>query len=338
VLAYLLLQAVTPIFESMFNRLTDIKLVELASMNHPALRLLATDAPGTFTHSVMVGNLAQAAADAIGANGLLARVGAYYHDLGKTRAPRYFAENQAGENPHDRLKPHLSVLIIKAHVKDGMKILKEFGLPDEIIDFVPQHHGTSLISHFFHRAERERESDEEVLESDFRYPGPKPQRRETALLMLADAVEAAAKALPEPNPVRLHALVKRVIAQKTEDGQFDECDLTLRELAQVEDAFVKALMGIHHVRPVYLGPPQLARPVSQGSQNSDEVRRAALLADGGVGVAVRRNPPAQAIGPGSATTSVHPAAAILDSAEPPQAPTAVVASTRNPSPTLKNLN
>lgn len=338
VLAYLLLQAVTPIFESMFNRLTDIKLVELASMNHPALRQLATDAPGTFTHSVMVGNLAQAAADAIGANGLLARVGAYYHDLGKTRAPRYFAENQTGENPHDRLKPHLSVLIIKAHVKDGMKILKEFGLPDEIIDFVPQHHGTSLISHFFHRAERERESDEEVLESDFRYPGPKPQRRETALLMLADAVEAAAKALPEPNPVRLHALVKRVIAQKTEDGQFDECDLTLRELAQVEDAFVKALMGIHHVRPVYLGPPQLARPMSQGSQNSDEVRRAALLADGGVGVASRRTGPVQAIGPGSTTTSVHPTAGILDSAEPPQAPTAVVASTRNPSPTLKNLN
>lgn len=330
VMTYLLLAAVTPIFESMFNRLTDIKLVELASMNHPALRLLATDAPGTFTHSVMVGNLAQAAADAIGANGLLARVGAYYHDLGKTRAPRYFAENQAGENPHDRLKPHLSALIIKAHVKDGIKLLKEFGLPDEIIDFVPQHHGTSLIAHFYHRAERERENDEEILESDFRYPGPKPQRRETALLMLADAVEAAAKALPEPNPVRLHALVKRIIAQKTEDGQFDECDLTLRELAQVEDAFVKALMGIHHVRPVYLGPAQVPRPASQVTpMAADEVRRAALLADGGVGVASKR--PGQML-LASSPTAPHAHASPLETPALPQAPTAVVASTAAPVP------
>ncbi len=328
VLTYLLLAAVTPIFESIFNRLTDIKLVELASMNHPALRLLATEAPGTFTHSVMVGNLAQAAADAIGANGLLARVGAYYHDLGKTRAPRYFAENQAGENPHDRLKPHLSALIIKAHVKDGIKILKEFGLPDEIIDFVPQHHGTSLIAHFFHRAERERENDEEILESDFRYPGPKPQRRETALLMLADAVEAAAKALSEPNPVRLHALVKRIIAQKTEDSQFDECDLTLRELAQVEDAFVKALMGIHHVRPVYLGPATSPRQTSQANTlAADEVRRAALLADGGVGVPSKRS---HALLSGSAPTSQHTQVSPLEPPAPPQAPTAVVASSAAP--------
>jgi putative nucleotidyltransferase with HDIG domain len=255
-LTYLLLAALTPLLEMAFNRLTDIKLVELASMNHPALRLLATEAPGTFTHSVMVGNLAQAAADAIGANGLLARVGAYYHDLGKTRAPRYFAENQVGDNPHDRLKPHLSALVIRSHVKDGIKILQEFGLPDEIIDFVPQHHGTSLIAHFFHRAQREADDGDEVQEADFRYPGPKPQRKETALLMLADAVEAAAKALPEPNAVRIQALVKRIIAAKTEDGQFDECDLTLRELALVEAAFVKSLVGMHHARPVYLPAAQ----------------------------------------------------------------------------------
>lgn len=288
-LCYLLLSALTPVFESVFNRLTDIKLVELASMNHPALRLLATEAPGTFTHSVMVGNLAQAACDAIGANGLLARVGAYYHDLGKTKASRYFAENQSGENPHDKLKPHLSALIIRAHVKDGIRILQDYRLPDEIIDFVPQHHGTSLIAHFYHRAQREAVSTgEEVNEADFRYPGPKPQRRETAILMLADAVEAAAKALPEPNPLRIAALVKKIVAGKLEDGQFEECDLTLRELALAEAAFARTLVGIHHVRPVYappVAPSGRQEAVSTGDKerDRDELKRVAYLADGGVG-------------------------------------------------------
>jgi putative nucleotidyltransferase with HDIG domain len=262
VLCYLLLSALTPVFETAFNRLTDIKLLELTSMNHPALRLLATEAPGTFTHSVMVGNLAEAGCDAIGANGLLARVGAYYHDLGKTKNPKYFAENQSGENPHDRLKPHLSALIIRSHVKDGIKLLKSFGLPDEIIDFVPQHHGTSLIAHFYHRAQRDQTEGEELNEADFRYPGPKPQRRETALLMLADAVEAACKALPEPNPLRVQAVVRKIIAGKMEDGQFEECDLTLRELALVEQALVRTVLGMQHSRPVYL-PPLGAQPGAQ---------------------------------------------------------------------------
>ncbi len=297
---YLMLTALTPVLELTFNRLTDIKLLELASMNHPALRLLATEAPGTFTHSVMVGNLAQAGCDAVGANGLLARVGAYYHDLGKTKAARYFAENQGGENPHDRLKPHLSALIIKSHVKDGIKLLKDFRLPDEIIDFVPQHHGTSLIVHFYHRAQREAlETGEEVQESDFRYPGPKPQRRETAMLMIADSVEAATKALPDPNPVRVQALVKRIIAGKLEDGQLDECDLTLRELALVEQAFVKTLLGMHHTRPTYLPPVQQALALSHSRTESHlpmatdhDLRRVAAMSDGGVGVRpiTRRNP------------------------------------------------
>lgn len=256
-LSYLLVAALTPIFESTFNRLTDIKLLELSSMNHPALRRLATEAPGTFTHSVMVGNLAEAACDAIGANGLLARVGAYYHDLGKTNAPRYFAENQSGDNPHDRLKPHLSALIIKSHVKDGIKILQDFGLPPEIIDCVPEHHGTSRIEHFYNLARREAQGgDTEVVESDFRYPGPKPRTKETAALMIADTVEAAAKALPDPNPHRIQGLVQRLIAKKLEDGQLDECDMTLRELALVEGALTHVLVGMHHTRPVYLPPPK----------------------------------------------------------------------------------
>ena len=225
-------------------------------MNHPALRVLATEAPGTFTHSVMVGNLAEAGCEAIGANGLLARVGAYYHDLGKTNAPRYFAENQTGDNPHDRLKPHLSALIIKSHVKDGIKILKGFGLPQEIIDCVPEHHGTSRIEHFYNLARRQAEAEGEgVEESDFRYPGPRPQTKETAVLMIADTVEAAAKALPDPNPARIEALVQRLIAKKREDGQLDDCDMTLRELANVERALTHVLVGMHHTRPVYLPPP-----------------------------------------------------------------------------------
>jgi cyclic-di-AMP phosphodiesterase PgpH len=256
VIGYLLVAALTPIFESVFNRLTDIKLLELTSMNHPALRVLATEAPGTFTHSVMVGNLAEAGCEAIGANGLLARVGAYYHDLGKTNAPRYFAENQTGDNPHDRLKPHLSALIIKSHVKDGIKILKGFGLPQEIIDCVPEHHGTSRIEHFYNLARRQAQAEgEDVEESDFRYPGPRPQTKETAVLMIADTVEAAAKALPDPNPARIEALVQRLIAKKREDGQLDDCDMTLRELANVERALTHVLVGMHHTRPAYLPPP-----------------------------------------------------------------------------------
>ncbi len=331
IICYLLLSAITPIFESLFNRLTDIKLVELASMNHPALRLLATEAPGTFTHSIMVGNLAQAACDEIGANGLLARVGAYYHDLGKTKAPKYFAENQAGDNPHDRLKPHLSALIIRTHVKDGIKILQDYRLPDEIIDFVPQHHGTSLIAHFYHRAQRECADNEELNEADFRYPGPKPQRRETALLMLADAVEAAAKALPDPNPMRFAALVKKIIASKTDDGQFEQCDLTLRELALVQVAFVRALIGIHHVRPVYAQPaPQTQRHEALPAPGPhDEMRKAALLADGGVGT---RNRNTVHVDAQAMAKSVDQ----LDDPETPQAPTAVLVSTKPRSRDLPN--
>jgi len=333
--SYLLLAALTPIFESIFNRLTDIKLLELTSMNHPALRLLATQTPGTFTHSVMVGNLAQAGCDAIGANGLLARVGAYYHDLGKTRAPRYFGENQAGENPHDKLKPHLSALIIKSHVKDGIKILNGYGLPDEIVDFVSQHHGTGLIAHFYRRAQREAlETGEEINEADFRYPGPKPQRRETALLMLADSVEAAAKSLPEPNQARVQGLVRKIIAGKLEDGQFDECDLTLRELALVEQAFIKAVVGIHHTRPVYLPPlgepAEVAAPPPRPELGLDDVRNVALLVDGGVGPRLFASVRDTQV-PGSATETLREARqsepdGFAQETESPQAPTAIVAS------------
>ncbi len=338
VVCYLLLSALTPVFETLFNRLTDIKLLELTSMNHPALRLLATEAPGTFTHSVTVGNLAQAGCDAIGANGLLARVGAYYHDVGKTKNPRYFAENQANENPHDKLKPHLSALIIRSHVKDGIKLLKSMGLPDEIIDFVPQHHGTSLIAHFYHRAQREAQDGEEISETDFRYPGPKPQRRETAMLMLADAVEAACKALPEPNPMRIQAVVKKIIAGKMEDGQFEECDLTLRELALVEQAFIRVVMGIHHSRPVYLPAPTVAvqqsLPLSLAAQSSTQPQATIGVSDAAQGATQPVPPAVRFIA--MAQSERHgqrpvPIADLADEPSEPAAPTAVVAAHSSPS-------
>lgn len=329
-LGYLLVAALTPLFESAFNRLTDIKLLELTSMNHPALRLLATETPGTFTHSVMVGNLAEAACDAIGANGLLARVGAYYHDVGKTTAPLYFAENQSGDNPHDRLKPHLSALIIKGHVKDGIRLLREFGLPEEIVDFVPQHHGSSLIEHFYNRARREAKEGEEVVESDFRYPGPKPQTKETALLMIADTLEAAAKAMPEPTPERVRSLVSRLIARKMEDNQLDECDMTLRELAAVEKAFTRVLVGMHHTRPVYLPAPK------------EQQRRSLLEA----ARAMRKRTGLETVRTAALTDTVpeleDPASLVEtheldgepahDAAEEPASPTAVLTARRNAPP------
>ena len=347
-LSYLLVAALTPIFESTFKRLTDIKLLELTSMNHPALRLLATETPGTFTHSVMVGNLAEAACDAIGANGLLARVGAYYHDVGKTKAPRYFAENQSGENPHGRLKPHLSALIIKSHVKDGIKLLEGFGLPQEIIDFVPQHHGTSLIEHFHNLARREAmESGADVEEGDFRYPGPKPQRKEAALMMIADMVEAAAKAMPDPNPARIQVLVQRLIAKKMEDGQLNECDMTLRELAEVEMAFTRVLAGMHHTRPVYLPPPersdraallksarQMRRHRTTGDFSTDERRvsgvRATVRMESGLrDTHDNHDEELAGVGPSGDTLEVERVKAEeLGEDAPPESPTAVVSSRR----------
>lgn len=330
-LGYLLVAALTPLFESAFNRLTDIKLLELTSMNHPALRLLATETPGTFTHSVMVGNLAEAACDAIGANGLLARVGAYYHDVGKSTAPLYFAENQSGDNPHDRLKPHLSALIIKGHVKDGIRLLREFGLPEEIVDFVPQHHGTSLIEHFYNRARREATEGEEVVEGDFRYPGPKPQTKETALLMIADTLEAAAKAMPEPTPERVRALVSRLIARKLEDNQLDECDMTLRELAAVEKAFTRVLVGMHHTRPVYL-------PAPKEQQRRSLLDAARAMRQRGVVETVRT--PALTdtdvdgdapVDPAFAATTTESAVSTGDESEP-ESPTAVLAARRSARP------
>ena len=250
--SYVFLMTLIPALEAAFRYTTDIKLLELANMNHPSLKELAIRAPGTYHHSIMVGNLAEAAAEAIGANPLFARVGAYYHDLGKMRNPRYFAENQGGENPHDKLRPSMSALIVKSHVKDGVEIARQYRLPQGIVDFIPQHHGTSLIKFFYVRAkELAEEQGGEVDEEDFRYAGPKPQRVETALVMLADGVEASARALSDPNPARLKGLVNKIVRTQFIDGQLDECDLSFRDLNIIIQSFNRVLNGMYHGRPEY---------------------------------------------------------------------------------------
>ena len=245
--------AVLPVFEAGFSYTTDIKLLELANLNHPLLRELILRAPGSYHHSMMVGSLCEAAAEAIGANALLARVGSYYHDIGKMKNPQYFAENQrAGENPHDKLKPNMSSLIIKSHVKDGLEMARQGRLPREIQDFIAQHHGTSLIAYFYHKAKGLEDPDiPEVEEKDYRYPGPRPQTRETAICMLADGIEAASRAQQNPTPAQLKGLVQKMINRAFTDGQLDECDLTLKDLNAIAEAFIRILTGIYHHRPQY---------------------------------------------------------------------------------------
>ncbi|MEZ4460466.1 MAG: HDIG domain-containing protein [bacterium] len=212
-------------------------------------------APGSYHHSMMVGSLCEAAAEAVGGNPLLARVGAYYHDIGKAKNPQYFAENQKpGINPHDKLKPNMSALIIKAHVKDGLEMARHYRLPEVIQVFIAQHHGTSLIAYFYHRAKQLEDPEiHGVDEKDYRYPGPKPQSRETAICLLADGIEAASRAMPEPTPAKLKGLVQKMINKAFTDGQLDECELTLKDLNLIAQAFNRILAGIYHHRPEYPG-------------------------------------------------------------------------------------
>ena len=248
-LASVLTIGLMPFFEAAFGILSPMKLIELSSPNQPLLRKLLVEAPGTYHHSVMVANLAEAAAEAVGANGLLARVGAYYHDIGKTKRPHFFIENQMNMgNPHDKIAPHLSKTIITAHATDGAQMLKEAGLPKVIQDIAEQHHGTTLIKYFYHKA---KELDPDVLESEFRYAGPKAQFKESAIVGIADSIEAAVRSLAKPSPERIENVVRGIIKDRLEDGQFDECDLTLKELDQIARAICETLQGIFHSRIEY---------------------------------------------------------------------------------------
>jgi putative nucleotidyltransferase with HDIG domain len=252
-LASVLTMGLVPVLESWFNFTTDIKLLELASLNHPLMKEMIVKAPGTYHHSLVVGSMCEAAAEEIGANPLLAKVMAYYHDIGKTEHAQYFIENQRpGQNPHDHISPNMSKTVLIAHVKDGAEMGYKFRLGKPIIDGILQHHGTTLISYFYNKALEEQDEDiHSVNEDDFRYPGPKPQFREAALVMLADSIEAAARSLDEPTTGRLQNIVKNVIQNKFLDGQLDECNLTLRSLTVIEAAFKRVLLGVYHHRIDY---------------------------------------------------------------------------------------
>jgi len=254
VLAGFLMTGLLPFIERAFGVLTDLSLLEVGDVAHPLLQELVRRAPGTYNHSINVASLAEAAAEAIGARGLLVRVGAYFHDVGKMLKPAYFVENQGRENRHESLVPAMSTLIIVAHVKEGVELARQYNLPKPIVDLIAEHHGTTLVEYFFRRAEERSQTDPnggEVDEQTYRYPGPKPSTRESAVLMLADAAESATRSLTEPTPARIASLVHDLAMKRLLDGQFDECGLTLEELGQVEQSLVKGLTAVYHGRVKY---------------------------------------------------------------------------------------
>ena len=257
------------IFDSAFDVASEFKLIELSDLNHPLLKMFAMRAPGSYHHSLQVSTLAEAAAEAIGANALLVRVGAYYHDIGKMFMPEYFVENQrGGKNPHDKLAPRISALILLNHVRKGYEFARENGLPTVVCNFIIEHHGGSLMKYFYEKA-KEQAKGEEVLESDFRYPGRRPQSKETGILMLADSVEAMVRSIKEPTIGKIRNAVRNMVEEKIHDGDLDDCPLTMKDLRIIVETFSHVLMGMHHERIEYPGQKEL------------EKKTAALLTSGG---------------------------------------------------------
>ena len=250
VLSAILTIGLLPLFENLL--VTTIKLLELSNPNNPLLKKLLLEAPGTYHHSILVGNLAEVAAEVVNGNPVLARVSAYYHDIGKTKRPYFFKENQIGkENPHGKISPNLSTLIITSHVKDGLELAKEYKIPKVIQDIIQQHHGTSLVKYFYITMKNNSERPEDVNEEDFRYPGPIPKSKEAAIIMLADGVEAAVRSINEPTKGKIEEMVNKIIKARLDEGQLDDCDLTLKEIGLIRDAFLKVLISIYHQRIEY---------------------------------------------------------------------------------------
>lgn len=274
VAAALLCLGLLPVFEAFFNIVTPFKLMELASPTKPLLKRLMMEAPGTYHHSLMVGNLAEEAAEAIGANGLLARVGAYYHDIGKLNKPAFFGENQSSKtgNPHNTMTPQLSATIITSHTTEGVDLAKQAKLPPSIRDIIIEHHGTTQVQYFYHKAQSV--SDEPVIEEDYRYSGPKPRTKESACVMLADACEATIRSMETTNIIEIEKTIRKVVKTKRDDGQFDQCDLTLKDLDEILFAFMKVFTGYFHQRVKY--PSQQTKDAitdikpSQEEQDEDE--------------------------------------------------------------------
>ncbi len=270
-LSSMIAMMIVPLLESAFNYVTDVKLLELSSLNHPLMQDMIVKAPGTYHHSLVVGSMVEAAASEIGANALLSKVMAYYHDIGKMSHAQYFIENQRkGFNPHDQISPYMSKTILISHVKDGVEMGLRHKLGKPIIDGIVQHHGTTLISYFYNKALDDADKNMgQVSEEDFRYPGPKPQFKEAALVMLADSIEAAARSLDEPTSSRLQNIVRNIIQSKFIDGQLNECNLTLADLSVIEKAFKRILLGIYHQRIDY--------PQFQFGQNGSSVKSTASV-------------------------------------------------------------
>ncbi|MEW6326313.1 MAG: HDIG domain-containing metalloprotein [Thermodesulfobacteriota bacterium] len=261
-----------PIVEIIFGYTTNFKLLELASMDHPLLQDLMVQAPGTYHHSVIVGSMAESAARAVGANSLLAKVSAYYHDIGKIKKPAYFIENQMGmDNKHERLAPSMSSLILISHVKDGVELAKKHKLGTELIDIIRQHHGTSLISYFYEKARSAQDPDQSAVRiEDFRYPGPIPQTKEAGLIMLADAAEAASRTLNDPTPARIQGMVQKIINNIFADGQLNDCELTLKDMHQIAKSFTRILTGIFHQRIEYPETTARGNGVKKTDADSDQ--------------------------------------------------------------------
>ncbi len=264
-----LIQGLLPVLEKVFRIATSMTLLDYSDANQPLLRRLAMEAPGTYSHSLLIGIIAEAAAEAIGRNGLLCRVGSYYHDIGKINKPGYFVENQLGSiSWHKELSPAMSQLIIAGHIKDGMELAKEYGLPAVLRQFIETHHGTMLIEYFYNEAMKQHEQGDSSdlpapSEGEFRYPGPKPRTKEAAIVMLADAIEGATRTLPEATPLKIEAVVHNMAMKRLQDGQFDECDLSLRELSLIEARMSKTLAAHYHGRIAYPKPPDMPPELNQ---------------------------------------------------------------------------
>ena len=279
----ILIQGLLPLIEKVFHIATSMTLLDYSDANQPLLKRLAMEAPGTFSHSLLVGSVAEAAAEAITCNGLLCRVGAYYHDIGKINKAGYFAENElAAISRHKELSPAMSQLIIVGHVKDGVEMAKEYAIPAVLRQFIETHHGTTLIEYFFNEARRKQdEKQSPPSETEFRYTGPKPRTKEAAIVMLADSVEGAVRALQEPTPTKIEAVAHNIAMKRLQDGQFDECDLSLRELSQIETSISKNLAAHYHARVTY--PNRLDETEESASQQTNpenEAESANLQKDG----------------------------------------------------------
>jgi cyclic-di-AMP phosphodiesterase PgpH len=273
ILTGIFVAGITPIFESMFGIMTDIKLLELANLNQPVFQKMIIEAPGTYHHSIIVASLVEAASEAIGANSILAKVSAYYHDIGKLKKPQYFIENQTkNENKHDKLSPKMSSLIIISHVKDGCELAHEAKLGRYLINIIRESHGTSIVSYFYDKAKKDKdESIRSLSESDFRYPGPKPQTKEAGLVMLGDVVEASSRTLSNPTPSRIRSLVRERIERIYTDGQLDNCELTLQNLNTIADTFTRILNGIFHQRIDY--PEQMPKEHNGRKEKNENTNR-----------------------------------------------------------------